>query len=56
MDAQLPTMETVRTITFPMNRDMFSGVNVSGLQIVIPEQAILNRFSDAGQCIVECMV
>jgi len=48
MDAQLPTMETVETITFPMNLSTFSGVNISGLQIVIPKQAILNRFSIEG--------
>ena len=48
MDALLPTMDTVETVTFPKNLSMFSGVNVSGLQIVIPEQAILNRFSAEG--------
>jgi len=48
MDAQLPTMETVETIVFPMNGSMFSGVNVSGLQIIITKQAILNRFSIEG--------
>jgi len=48
MDAQLPTMETVETVTFPMNRSMFSAMNVSDLQIVIPEQAILNRFNNKG--------
>ena len=48
MDAQLPTMETVETIIFPMDRSTFSGVNVTGLQIIISKQAILNRFSIEG--------
>ena len=48
MDAQLPTNDTVETVTFPKNRSMFAGVNISGLQIVISKQAILNRFHIEG--------
>ena len=48
MDAQLPTAQTVETITFPENSRMFSNTNATVLQIVIPAEAIQHRFTVEG--------
>ncbi|XP_065910088.1 uncharacterized protein [Dysidea avara] len=49
INAQLPTSFTAETITFPSDNSIFSGINTSALQIVIPREAILYRFSVEGK-------
>jgi len=44
IDIQLPTSLTAETIIFPTDLSMFSGINTSVLQIMIPKEAILYRF------------
>jgi len=48
IDAQLPTSFTAETILFPSDISMFSGINTSMLQILIPREAILYRFHVEG--------
>ena len=48
INAQLPTSFTAETITFPSDNSIFSGINTSALQIVVPREAILYRFSVEG--------